>query len=67
LDLLDNGKKLEKEMRSLELMGKGRKIKEGDEEMREGVWVIELMLGGRERERESINFRQERELISVKV
>ena len=40
-------------MRSLELMGKGRKIKEGDEEMREGVWVIELMLGGRrERERE---------------
>jgi hypothetical protein len=66
LDLLDNGKKLEKEMRSLELMGKGRKIKEGDEEMREGVWVIELMLGGR-RERESINFRQERELISVKV
>ena len=65
---MDNGKKLEKEMRSLELMGKGRKIKEGDEEMREGVWVIELMLGGRrERERESINFRQERELISVKV
>jgi hypothetical protein len=35
LDLLDNGKKLEKEMRSLESMGKGRKIKEGDEEIRE--------------------------------
>ena len=29
---MGKGKKLEKEMRSLELMGKGRKIKEGDEE-----------------------------------
>ena len=39
-------------------MGKERKIEEGDEEMREGVWVIELMLGGR-RERALISDRRE--------